>query len=146
MSKHDRPGDRGVQIRIAWKKKMHTDWIGRHACSSWDECFAKARIIRDQMLKKIGKLLSTKNTIGAVVSNTKYKGISFRPNFWEITRDKRYEYEIFEYRWFSEKQGRYRKSRLAVRTNGGYNRALEETRRRQINKENEHKIGRKERR
>lgn len=144
LSKHDKPGDRGIQIRIVWKKKIHTDWVGRHECSSWDECFDRARVTRDIMLKEIGRSLSTKNIIGTVVSNTGYKGISYRPNFWEITRGKRYEYEIFEYRWFSGQQGRYRKGRIALRANGGYNRALKEARRRQKRKETEHKIRRKE--
>lgn len=117
----------GVTIRIAWKKKIHHGYVNIKEHWPIDECLRVARIKRDVMLKKIGKPLSVKNIIGAVLSNTNHKGISYRPNCEYRKRGKIYHTSIFEYRWWSQKMSRYFKSRLSIRKNGGYRKALRKT-------------------
>ena len=138
---HDKPGDQfiGVQIRIAWKRKMHTTWISYKDHLSWNKCVDEARAVRDTMLKKLGKSLSMKTVIGATSSNTGFRGITYRPNCKYSKRGRSYVTELFDIRWWSEKRKRFFMTKLSVRQNGGYKLALVKALNIQEEKENSHK-------
>jgi len=133
--KHISRHEDGFQIRVVKKGKMYYDWVPFSKFETEKEALKEAQLRRDKLLKKLKKEFSVKN-VQPPISNTGYKGITYRKNVKYRKRGKEYVTSFFEVRWWSAREGRYKKTKVSIRQNGGYKRALRRALEVQREKEN----------
>jgi len=133
--KHISRHEDGFQVRISKNKRMYYDWVPFSKFETEKEALREAQRKRDRLLKKLKKEFSVKNVLPPL-SNTGYKGITYRKNAKYRKRGKEYTTSYFEVRWWSAKEARFKKTSVSVRRNGGYRKALRKALEVQREKEN----------